>query len=497
MGRAAGAREQPRSEEDATIEVAPTRECRSDDGERPQPTLARRVAAERPACFVAARHPWMGTTTVAFVAAPRIWQRGACNAARIHYSDTLLGQTPAPVEERLILLRPGWIVDVQRGERVAGKAILVRGERIVDVRDAAAAPPAGAQVKDLPGVTLLPGLIDAHVHLAWGGPAGPGLPGVDAARATLEAGFTTVRNLGSTGQADFRLREAIERGEVAGPRMLVSGPGMGTKRGVCESVFQGEGTVGSMDEAAGKVRQLIGLGADVIKVCAGGGVIATAADAESIELGEDQLRAIVAEAHRLGRKVSAHAQGPAAIRNAVLAGVDSIEHGSLLDEPVARLMKERGVTLVPTLRRLDFGLDQQRAAGAPEARLTALKDSRDQTFKRLAAAAALGVPIVLGTDATVLPHGRNAEELEALVAIGLSPVDALRAATVRAAELLGWADRVGEIRAGFYADLVGVECDPLSGPSCLKQPVFVMKGGAVHREPAPPKAPADTQPSFM
>ena len=404
------------------------------------------------------------------------------------------GLPSASPEERLILLRPGWIVDVEKGERVAGRAVLVRGERIAEVRDAAAAPPAGAQVKELPGITLLPGLIDAHVHLAWGSPGSAGLQGVDAARATLDAGFTTVRTLGSTGLADLKLRDAIERGDIPGPRMLVSGPGLGVKKGVCEGVFQAEGSVGSTEEAVAKVVHLVGLGADVIKVCAGGGVIATAADAESIELGEDQIRAIVAEAHKLGRRVAAHAQGPQAIRNAVRAGVDSIEHGGLLDDPVARLMKEKGVALVPTLRRLDVVLAQRKADGAPEDRLKALSDARDQAFQRIGAAAALGVRIVLGTDATVIPHGTNAEELEALVAIGLSPVDALRAATVRASELLGWSDRVGAIRPGLYADLIGVECDPLQDAACLKRTTFVMKGGAVHREPPPQAAKPEAKP---
>lgn len=381
--------------------------------------------------------------------------------------------------ERVVVLRPRAILDVEAGRLNEGQ-VVVRGDRIDAVLDASARPPDGAEVIDLPGTTLLPGLIDAHVHLAWAGGAQGTLPGAQEARATLDAGFTTVRNLGSTGWADLALRDAIERGDVPGPRMLIAGPALGAKGGVCDAVFQGEGVVASADEAAAKVRELVGRGVDVIKLCAGGAVIPTAADAEAVELTEEQMRAAVTEAHRLGRKVAAHAQGPRAILSAVRAGVDSIEHGALVDEAAARLMKEKGIFLVPTLHRLDVILEQSRSAGAPAPRLQALADGRETALRQLRTAVALGVPIALGSDATVIPHGTNAKEVAALGAIGLTPADALRAATVGAAQLLGLSDRLGAVRRGLLADLVAVDGDPLQDLAALERVRFVMKGGAVH-----------------
>jgi imidazolonepropionase-like amidohydrolase len=249
-------------------------------------------------------------------------------------------------------------------------------------------------------------------------------------------------------------------------------------------VFQGEGAVTSAEAAVAKVRELIGRGVEVIKLCAGGGVIPSAADAEAVEFTEEQIRAVVAEAHRLGRKVAAHAQGPRAIANAVRAGVDSIEHGSLVDETGARLMKERGVFLVPTLYRLDYVYEQARAGGAPPEQLKRRAEGRETVQQRLRSAVALGVPIAFGTDATVIPHGTNAKEFEALKTLGLSPAEALRSATVNAAKLLGWNDRIGAIRPGYFADLIAVEGDPLQDVTALQRVRFVMKGGVVYRRDA-------------
>jgi imidazolonepropionase-like amidohydrolase len=397
-----------------------------------------------------------------------------------------LSLAPAPAAtERVVVLRPAAILDVEAGQRLRGKLVVVRGDRIESIRDSAESLPADAEVIDLPGATLLPGLIDAHVHLAWAGPGAAGvLVGKDEAKATLEAGFTTVRNLGSTGWTDLALRDAVERGQVPGPRMLIAGPALGLKGGVCDAVFQGEGGVTSGEAAVAKVKELVGRGVDVIKLCAGGAVIPSAADAEAVEFTEEQIRAIVEEAHRLGRKVAAHAQGSRAIMNAVRAGVDSIEHGSLIDEAGARLMKERGVFLVPTLYRLDYVNEQARANGAPPERLKRFADGRGAALGHVRSAAALGVPIAFGTDATVIPHGTNAKEFEALAAIGLSPADVLRSATVNAAKLLGWSDRIGAVRRGYLADLIAVDGDPFQDLTVLQRVRFVMKGGVVYRRDA-------------
>jgi imidazolonepropionase-like amidohydrolase len=398
--------------------------------------------------------------------------------------------SPAPAAaERVVVLRPEAILDVEAGQRQPGKRVVVRGDRIEAILDPANPLPEGAEVIELPGLTVLPGLVDAHVHLAWAGTAAGALAGKEEARATLEAGFTTVRNLGSTGWADLALRDAIERGQVPGPRMLIAGPALGLKGGVCDAVFQGEGAVTSAEQAVAKVGELIGRGVDVIKLCAGGGVIPSAADAEAVEFTEEQIRAVVAEAHRRGRKVAAHAQGPRAVANAVRAGVDSIEHGSLVDETGARLMKERGVFLVPTLYRLDYVYEQARAGGAPPEQLKRRAEGRETVQQRLRSAVALGVPIAFGTDATVIPHGTNAKEFEALKTIGLSPAEAMRSATVNAAKLLGRDDRIGAVRPGLLADLIAVDGDPLEDLTALQRVRFVMKGGVVYRRDVKPADP--------
>lgn len=332
------------------------------------------------------------------------------------------------------------MLDVDAGRYVENAIVTIEGDRIVDVRTGLA--PAGAM--HVP--TLLPGLIDAHVHLVW-----TGAPGDDAARATVAAGFTTVRNLGSSAHEPIRFDA---------PRVVFSGQGLGPKDGICHKTF---GTfVTDANDAREKVRaQVRELGATWIKVCAGGGVVGTPNDAESVELSPEVLAAIVEEAHALKVKVAAHAQGPLAIRNAVLAGVDSIEHGGLIDRETALLMRERNVTLVPTLARLE-----------PRPNL------KTRTSANVAEAVKVGVPIVLGTDATVLPHGQNAKELQALVEVGLTPLEAIRAATTRAAALLGISD-IGRIQRGASADLVGLNGDPLNDVGALREPVLVVARGKV------------------
>jgi imidazolonepropionase-like amidohydrolase len=332
------------------------------------------------------------------------------------------------------------MLDVETGRYVENAIVTVEGDRIIGVRSGPA-PDGAIRVP-----TLLPGLIDAHVHLVWSG-----APGDDAAKATVNAGFTTVRNLGSNANVPVRFDA---------PRVVFSGPGLGPENGICHQTF---GTfVRDAADAREQVRaQVRDLGATWIKVCAGGGVVGIPKDAESGELSPELLAAIVDEARKLNVKVAAHAQGPIAIRNAVLAGVDSIEHGGLIDRETALLMREKNVALVPTLARLE---------GRPTV--------KTRTFAAVSEAVKAGVTIVLGTDATVLPHGKNAEELVALVEVGLTPLEAIRAATTRAAALLGLRD-VGRIAKGASADLVAVNGDPLNDVGALREPVFVMARGKV------------------
>jgi imidazolonepropionase-like amidohydrolase len=350
------------------------------------------------------------------------------------------------------------MLDVDAGAYDSGVVVYVAGDRIERIEHGEA-PADAIRVN-----TLLPGLIDAHVHLAWSG-----VSGAVAAKKTLAAGFTTVRNLGSDSDADRKLQEQIERGDVAGPRMLISGPGLGGPGGTCPRTFGDAGEVASVEEARMKVRsQVRERGAQLIKICTGGGVVALNDDAQTVELSPQILHALVDEARALGVKVAAHAQGPSAIMNAVEAGVSSIEHGGLIDAETAALMRERNVVLVPTLARLG--------------------GVRPDLIEHARLAVKARVPIVLGSDATVMPHGDNAKELLALVDIGLSPIEAVRAATTRAAALLGLSN-VGVIRAGAAADLIAVDGDPLMDVGLLARPSLVVaRGKIIVDTPAPSRS---------
>ncbi len=340
---------------------------------------------------------------------------------------------PPPPKADLVIVASR-MLDVRTGKYVKDAAVIVRDGKIAAIEPASRAKRYDAKDRFvLPAnTTLLPGLIDAHVHLAW-----DGAQNEDGAKLTLMAGFTTVRNPGASGNADVVLRDAIEAGKVPGPRMLIARSGIGSPGGVCEATF-GELGVATPDAARERVRKLIGEGADFIKICTGGGVIGRPVDAATTEMSQETIDAIVDEAHHAGHKVAAHAQGAAAIRAAVNGGVDSIEHGGLIDEETAKLMAAKHVPLVPTLARIRN----------PEL--------RDATIARVKRARELGVPIVFGTDGGVLPHGQNAKEFDSLIAIGMTREESIRAATLDAARLLGLESRVGSIAPGLDADFVVV-----------------------------------------
>jgi imidazolonepropionase-like amidohydrolase len=395
---------------------------------------------------------------------------------------------PDRVPDRAVAIRAGKLLDVSKGELLRDAVVLIDGERIRAVGPRAAVQiPKDAQVIDLPNGTLLPGLIDAHTHLAWtpaGAPAGSApstLPGADEAETTLLAGFTTVRNLGSTGYADVNLKDAIHSGRVRGPRMFAAGPALGAKGGVCDQVFGGEGVANGDEAIRAKVKEVVARGADWIKFCAGGGVLPGPADADAREYSEEEMRVIVEEAHRNGRKVAAHAQGPAAIIAAARAGVDSIEHGGLINEDAANALKQSKVFLVPTLYRFDWARENAKKNGAPAANLERFGNRIALVHTNIGMALQRGVPVAFGTDATVFPHGLNAREFFVLVSLGMKPLDAIRAATTSAAQLIGWSDRVGRIAPGMYADVIAVEGDPLQDITVLERVKFVMKGGRVFR----------------
>jgi imidazolonepropionase-like amidohydrolase len=411
----------------------------------------------------------------------------------------LFGQAGGPS----VAVRAGRVLDVRTGQYRSQQTILIANGRIAAIgpaSDMAARIPAGARVVDLGGRTVLPGLIDCHTHLTFApnliGPARlhvsvprEALIGARNARVTLEAGFTTVRNLGADGYADIALRDAVAAGDVPGPRIVASGPPLSITGGHFDQNFlapqyqgPGDGVANGIDGVIFKVRENIKYGADVIKFMATGGVLSEGDDPALEQYSPEEMRAIVATAHGLGRKVAAHAHGALGIRNAVLAGVDSIEHGTYIDEECIRLMKEHGVYLVPTLYLLDWFPEHSADLGMTPGVLEKARVVMGIAGQNIGAAMRAGVKVALGTDAAVYPHGQNGHEFAAMTRRGLTPLQAIQAATINAADLLGWTDRVGTIEPGKFADLIAVDGDPLADVTVLERVGFVMKGGAVVKQ---------------
>jgi imidazolonepropionase-like amidohydrolase len=315
------------------------------------------------------------------------------------------------------------------------------------------------------------------------------LIGAKNARITLEAGFTTVRNVGAAGYSDVALRDAINEGMLPGPRMVVSGPALSITGGHCDNTLLpfeyhavSDGVADGIAGVQHKVREVIKYGADVIKVCATGGVLSKGDDPRASQYTLEEMQAIVADAHRLGRKVAAHAHGAQGILWASQAGVDSIEHGSYIDDEAIRMMKARGTYLVPTLYLAEWLKDNMTKIGMPE--MYAAKERAIIPILRtnLKKAFDAGVKVAFGTDSAVYPHGLNAHEFAIYVQLGMTPVQAIQTATVNGADLLGWSDRIGSLEAGKFADIIAVNGDPSKDVTLLQSPVFVMKGGVVYRQ---------------
>jgi imidazolonepropionase-like amidohydrolase len=386
------------------------------------------------------------------------------------------------------------MLDVAKGQIVSPAVLTIQGDRI---RSLGQSPDTGARVIDLGDVTLLPGLIDVHVHLTldlsgdWGTrpvretAADEALRGAANARKTLLAGFTTVRNVGAGGFADVSLMRAIDAGLVNGPRIIPAGHAIGITGGHCDATGWApgvlelgpkDGVADGVDQVVAAARYQIKHGAKVIKVCATAGVFSYDATLGAQQLSDAELRAIVEEAARHGLKVAAHAHGTEGIKAAIRAGVASIEHGSMLDDEAITLMKQKGTYLVPTaylLTQLKFDqLPPPIAAKAREA-VPLAQESHRKAIKA-------GVKIAFGTDAAVYPHGDNAREFAVYVGYGMKPIDAIRTATVNAADLLGVADR-GVIAPRRLADLIAVPGNPLEDIHALERVVWVMKGGVVYK----------------
>lgn len=413
----------------------------------------------------------------------------------------LIAQTAerAP-QPRRVLIRAGRLLDVRAGRILTNQAILIEGDRIKEVGPAPAIEgraPAGTQIIDLQNATVLPGLIDAHTHLT-GSPEQIGyaslgisvpreaLHGARNARRTLEAGFTTVRNVGAGGYSDIALRDAINDGDIPGPRIDASGPSIGVTGGHCDENllapqfrYSADGVADGVPAMMQKTREIVKYGASVIKICATGGVLSKGDSPGAEQFSDEEIRAIVTEAHRLERKVAAHAHGASGIKQAVLAGVDSIEHGSFINDEDIRLMKERGTYLVPTLYLADWFMENHEKLKIPSFIMDKARMVMPAARQNISRAFKAGVKVAFGTDAAVYPHGLNAREFAVMVKLGLTPMQAIQTATVNAADLLGWSDRIGSIEAGRFADIIAVSGNPVSDVTELERVRFVMKGGIV------------------
>jgi len=396
----------------------------------------------------------------------------------------------------LIYIQAGFLIDVDSGKLLRDQVISIRGDRIESVGDAGDITlEPDSTVIDLSDAYVMPGLIDLHDHLTgdhrYHGYEGlqfsvarEAIFGVTNSQKTLNAGFTTVRNVGASGYSDVALRDAINAGEIDGPRLRVSGPSIGITGGHCDNNLlpaeygdKAEGVADGPWAVRAKVRETIKYGADLIKFCATGGVLSKGTSVDNQQFTFEEMQALVDEAHMHGRKVAAHAHGALGIKTAIRAGVDSIEHASLIDDEGIALAKQHGTYLVMDIYNdtfiLEYGasvgmlpesLEKERIVGQLQ------RDNHKKAFEA-------GVKMAFGSDGAVYPHGDNGKQFYYMVEYGMNPMQALQAATTHAADLIGWPNDVGSIAEGFYADIIAVKQNPLDDISVMENVSFVMKGG--------------------
>lgn len=411
---------------------------------------------------------------------------------------SLFAATPAAAET--VVVTAARMVDVDRGVTLAEPMIVVTDGRIASIATrggARPAIPADAKRIDLGDVTLLPGLIDMHVHLDSpadiGGYRGLeytdsfwGMTAVGNARAMLDAGFTTVRNVGSANRNDVGLAQAIRDGYAVGPRIVPAGYALGATGGHCDSTFlppslekpkKEEGVGDGPEELRLQVRRQRKYGAEVIKVCATGGVFSRNTEPGQQQLSEGELRAIADEAHQWGLKTAAHAHGADGIKAAIRAGIDTIEHASLIDDEGIRLAKERGTWLTMDIFNTDYTQAEGKKNGVLEDNLRKDREIAQIQRDNFRKAHRAGVKMIFGTDAGVMPHALAAGQFKVMVQYGMTPIEAIRAATTNAAQALGRTSDVGAIAVGRYGDIVAVKGDPLADVRVLDHPVAVIKGG--------------------
>jgi imidazolonepropionase-like amidohydrolase len=397
------------------------------------------------------------------------------------------------------VIRCGSLLDVRKGELIKNAVIVVDKGIIISAGITVVGGGGRPDVIDLSQGTCMPGLMDVHDHLT-SDPTQLGyeslgisvprqtVTGVKNARATLRAGFTTVRNVGASGYSDVALRDGINAGEIDGPRMFVSGPALGITGGHCDNnllapefKFRDEGVADGPWAARTKVREVIKYGADLIKVCASGGVLSKGDSPGAPQYTLEELTAIAEEAHKLGRKVAAHAHGTQSIKDAIRAGIDSIEHASLIDDEGIALAKQHGTFLVFDIYNDDYILAEGLKSGMlPESveKEKALGKLQRTNFRRAYVA---GARMAFGTDGGVYPHGDNAKQFATMAEWGMKPLESIRAATTEAAVLIGLEGKAGSVEANYFADIIAVDGDPLADAAVLTRVKFVMKDGKVYR----------------
>ena len=416
----------------------------------------------------------------------------ACFAAGAQAQETASAQ---PVT----VVTAAHMLDVRSGRMVDNPQLLVRDGHIVSVGHTGDEAPADAKRIELPGMTLLPGLIDMHVHLdsdpTYGGYTGLQMGDrfwsvltVPHAQKTLQAGFTTVRNVGSDAWNDVGLRQAIDAHKVIGPRVVTAAYAIGATGGHCDSTFfppsmdqRGRYNIDSPEEARKAVRTLHKYGAQVIKICATGGVFSHGDEPGAQQLTLEEMKAVVDEAHMAGLKVAAHAHGAPGIKDAIRAGVDTIEHASLIDDEGIKLAKQRGAWLSMDIYNTEYTQAEGKKNGVLEDNLRKDREIADLQRENFRKAHAAGAKMIYGTDAGVYPHGDNGKQFAWMVRYGMTPVQAIQAATLNSAEALGRQD-VGVLEAGRYADLIAVPGNPAADVTLLESVPFVMKGGDVVKD---------------
>ncbi|HEY4368441.1 MAG TPA: amidohydrolase family protein [Steroidobacteraceae bacterium] len=405
----------------------------------------------------------------------------------------------APAEIRVI--KAGHLIDVVAGKVLADQVIVIDGDRMTAVGPAGSvAIPAGAKVIDLSSSTVLPGLIDVHTHLTSDPTEPPyhgfgvsypraALKGAANARATLLAGVTTVRDVGASGYTDIALRDAINDGDVPGPRILASGPALGITGGHCddnllapEFKYESDGVANGAEGVREAVRRNVKYGADVIKYCGTGGVFSKGDTPGEQQYTAEEVAALINEAHMRGRRVAVHAHGAEGIKVAIRAGVDTVEHASLIDDEGLQLAKKAGTWLSMDIYNTDYTQSEGPKRGELEEFLRKDREVGETQRENFRKAVKAGVKLTLGTDAGVYPHGDNPKQLAIMVRYGMTPMQALQAATLTGADAIGWKGKVGAIAAGHYADIIAVKADPLADIRVLEKVQFVMKGGEVYKQ---------------